>query len=310
MGTSDFAAVNLRKILDSDFYQIVSVFTQPDKPKGRGYKLEASPVKQLALKYNLDVMQPSTLKDDDVVKIIKSLEPDIIIVIAYGKILTRQILDIPKYGCINIHGSLLPKYRGAAPIQWSVINGEKYAGVTSMFMDEGLDTGDIIAQDKILIDPDETSGELMERLSIVSARTLMKTLEMIKDKTVTRKPQDESQVSLAPMLEKSLSFISFDKPARDLHNIIRGLNPWPVAKVNYNKKNIKIYKSKVIDESGFVGAPGEIVNEDRFIVACSEGSIEFLEIQLEGKKRMMSKDFLKGNKIKRGDIINNIYLEN
>lgn len=306
MGTSDFAAVNLKKILDSSCreYQVLSVFTQPDKPKGRGYKLEASPVKKLALENNLDIQQPETLRDDKVVEFIKNLNPDLIVVIAYGKILTREILDIPSLGCINMHGSLLPKYRGAAPVQWSVINGDEYAGVTSMYIDEGLDTGDIIIQDKILIDPNETSGELMERLASVSAKTLIKTLEIIKNNTVTRKAQDESQVSFAPTLDKSLSNIDFNKPARELHNIIRGLNPWPVAKINYNNKNIKIYRSKIIDENNLLGKPGEIIDDKRFIVACARGSIEFLEIQAEGKKRLISKDFLVGNKIKIGDIIN------
>lgn len=306
MGTSDFAAVNLKKILDSDSekYKVVSVFTQPDRPKGRGYKLEASPVKKLALENNLQIQQPESLKESSVVEIIKDLNPDLIVVIAYGKILTREILDVPKLGCINMHGSLLPKYRGAAPIQWSIINGEKYAGVTSMFIDEGLDTGDIIIQDKILIDPDETSGNLMERLAGVSANTLIKTLEIIKNKSVTRKIQDESQASFAPTLNKSLATINFNKSARELHNMIRGLNPWPVAKISYNNKNIKIYKSFVVDEDGFFGTPGTVIDDKRFIVACSSGSIEFLEVQLEGKKKMMTKDFLIGNKIKLGDIIN------
>ena len=305
MGTPEFAAVSLKEIINQG-YDIKAVFTQPDKPKGRGYKLEASAVKKLAQELNLNVYQPATLRDSETVSLIESLAPDIIVVIAYGRILTKQILDIPKYGCVNIHGSLLPQYRGAGPVQWSIINGEKYAGVTSMFMNEGLDTGDMIIKDKILIDPDETSGQLMERLAPVGTKVLIETLKMIETGNVVRIPQDDNEATLAPMLDKSLSNIDFNKSAREIHNMIRGINPWPVAKINYSGKVMKVYKSKVIDDDLVKGIPGQIIDDKKFVVACKKGLLELLEIQLEGKKRMKSEDFLRGHKIKRGDIVSSI----
>lgn len=303
MGTPDFAAVSLKKLFDSG-YNIKAVFTPKDKPKGRGYKLEASPVKQLALKYNLPVFQPQNLKSAETIELIKGFNPDVIIVIAYGVILPKEILDIPKYGCINVHASLLPKYRGAGPVQWSIINGEEYTGVTTMFMDEGIDTGDIILKDELFIELNETAGELMGRLAILGSKVLLKTLDMLNDNTIVRTPQNNSQATLAPILEKSLSFIDFNKPALEVHNLIRGINPWPVAKVNLHGKMLKIYKSKIVERELVKGIPGTIIDSKEFIVACLKGSIALVEVQVEGGKKMLAKDFLRGHKINVGEIIN------
>lgn len=302
MGTPDFAAVSLKELLKCG-YNIKAVFTPKDKPKGRGYKLEAPPVKQLALQYELPVFQPQNLKCSESVELIKSFDPDVIVVIAYGVILPKEILDIPKYGCINVHASLLPKYRGAGPIQWSIINGEKYAGVTTMFMDEGIDTGDIILKNELLIEPNETAGELMSRLAVLGSKTLLETLGMLSNNTVVRVPQNNSQATLAPILKKSLAFINFNKPALEVHNLIRGINPWPVAKVNLNGKMLKVYKSKVIEKDFIKGIPGTIIDNEEFVVACLKGSIALLEVQLEGGKKMLAKDFLRGHKVKVGEII-------
>ena len=302
MGTPLFATISLESLI-SYGYDIVAVFTNPDKPKGRGYKLESPPVKISALKYDIPVFQPKSLKDPQIVDLIKNFKPDLIVVIAYGKILPKQILDIPKYGCVNIHASLLPKYRGAAPIQWSIINGDKYSGVTSMFMNEKLDSGDIIIKDKVLINPDETSEELMERLAPIAAKNLLKTVNLIDNNSVIFTPQNENDVTFAPILSKSLSSINFNMPALTVHNLIRGINPWPVAKIIYKDKLIKVFRSKIVDLNSKKGVPGEIIDEKNFIVACQNGTIEFLEIQPENGKKMLSKDFLLGHKIKIGDII-------
>lgn len=301
MGTPDIAVISLKALLKNK-YDIISVYTAPDKPRGRGYKIEESPVKKLAKEYNLEIHQPSTLKKLEEIELIEHFNPDLIVVLAYGKILPKSILSIPKYGAINIHGSLLPKYRGAGPIQWSIINGEKYAGVTSMFMDEGLDTGDIILQDKMLIDPNETSGELMERIAPLAAKVLLKTIKLIEAQTVIRIPQDGTKATFAPVLDKSLSAIRFNKSALEIHNLIRGLNPWPGARISYQGRFLKIYKTKIITQNNIFGTPGTLIDNKKFILACEEGSIELLEIQLPGKRKISGKDFLLGYNVKIGEI--------
>lgn len=307
MGTPQFAAVGLEKILSCNHndYNIKAVFTPNDKPTGRGYNIKPSPVKQLALKYGLTVYQFQDLRGQESIDVIKKINPDVIVVIAYGVILPKEVLEIPVYGCINVHASLLPKYRGAGPVQWSIINGEKYTGVTTMFMDEGLDTGDIIFQDKILIGNNETSGELMERLAVLGSETLLKTLEMMKSGNIIRLPQNNDEATWAPMLNKSVAFIDFKKSAIEIHNLIRGINPWPIAKIKFNGKMLKIYKSEVIDEKTVENKkPGQIVDNKKFIVACGKGYIKLLEVQLEGGKRMNGEDFLRGHPIRSGNIIN------
>ncbi len=297
MGTPDFAAKSLKSLIDSK-YDVCAVFTQPDKPKGRGYKLTPSEVKKLALENNIEVFQPAKLKTGEAFDIIKELNPDIIVVVAYGKILPKEIIEFPKYGCINVHGSLLPKYRGAAPIQWSVINGERKTGVTTMYMDEGLDTGDMILKEETDILENETSGELYERLSVLGAKLLIKTIEEIESGSTKREKQDNNNFSYAPMLNKDMALIDWNKSADEIHNLIRGLNPWPIAFSYINGKRVKIYKSCISNLVGKV--PGEVISEKPFVISCGENTaIELLEVQYEGKKRMSSGDFLRGYKIEK-----------
>ena len=297
MGTPDFAAKSLKSLIDSK-YDVCAVFTQPDKPKGRGYKLTPSEVKKLALENNIEVFQPAKLKTGEAFDIIKELNPDIIVVVAYGKILPKEIIEFPKYGCINVHGSLLPKYIGAAPIQWSVINGERKTGVTTMYMDEGLDTGDMILKEETDILENETSGELYERLSVLGAKLLIKTIEEIENGSTKREKQDNNNFSYAPMLNKDMALIDWNKSADEIHNLIRGLNPWPIAFSYINGKRFKIYKSCISNLVGKI--PGEVISEKPFVIACGENTaIELLEVQYEGKKRMSSEDFLRGYKIEK-----------
>lgn len=301
MGTPDFAVPCLQKLID-DGHDVKAVFTQPDKPKGRGYKMVMTPVKELAVKYEIPVYQPVKLRgDEEVFELIESIKADIIVVVAYGQILPKRVLGAPKLGCINIHASLLPRYRGAGPIQWSVIDGESVTGVTSMFMAEGLDTGDMILKKETEIGENETSGELHDRLSVIGAECLSETLKLFENGTVTRTQQDDSLSNYAPMLKKSMGKIDFTWDKKRLHNLIRGMSPWPGAYTYLNGKLLKIHKAKIA-ESG-QGEPGEIIDDKKFIVACSDGALEFLEVQLEGAKRMSAGDFLRGKKLEKGTIL-------
>lgn len=300
MGTPEFSAVSLNELI-SNGYDIRAVFTQPDKPVGRKQILTFPPVKEIALDNNIEVYQPKTLKSQDILNIIRGISPDVIVVVAYGKILPKNILDVPKIGCVNVHGSLLPKYRGAAPIQWSIINGEQETGITTMFMDEGLDTGDILLKEITCINDNETSGDLYERLSKIGAKLLIKTLKGLEKGEIIRMKQGKGE-SYAPPLNKSLAEINFNKTATEVHNLIRGLNPWPIAYTVIDGKNLKVYDSRIALNS--INAPGEVINISPFIIGCGGGtSIEFTEVQLEGKKRMSSKEFLKGFKINKGKIL-------
>lgn len=306
MGTPDFALGCLLALIENK-YDVCGVFTQPDKPKGRGYELSASPVKQMALEKNIPVFQPSTLKNGEAFEIIKELNPDIIVVVAYGKILPKDILDFPKFGCINIHASLLPKLRGAAPINFAIINGDKKTGVTSMYMNEGLDTGDMLLKEEVEINDDQTAGELFEVLSVLGARVLIKTLEKIKDNTITRQPQDESMATYASIIDKKLGKIDFNKSALQVHNLIRGTNPWPGAFASLNGKTMKVLKSKIKNEIK-EAPPGEVIFADTkngLVISCGEGAIIIQQLQFEGKKRMEATEFLKGNKIEIGTILGN-----
>lgn len=301
MGTPDFAVPCLEKLIHSK-HEIVAVFTQPDKKKGRGYTLTAPPVKELALNHGIQVFQPESLKNQQILSLSVSLKPDLIVVVAYGKILPKNILDLPPLGCINVHGSLLPKYRGAAPIQWSVINGEKITGVTTMYMDEGLDTGDIILKSETKIGENETSGELFDRLSVMGAELLSKTLNGIEAGNLVREKQNDEMATYAPMLNKSLSKINWSDSAEKIHNLVRGLNPWPVAMTAIDNKNVKIYRTKVAES--LCGKLGEVKSIEPFIVSCGNNSaIEILELQLESKKRMNSSDFFRGYKLNIGTIL-------
>lgn len=303
MGTPDFAVACLEKLIGSR-HKVLAVFTQPDKPVGRKQILTAPPVKELAVKNGISVYQPESLKkDSSAVEILKELNPDIIIVVAYGKILPKEILKLPKFGCINVHASLLPKYRGAAPIQWAVINGDKETGVTVMQMDEGLDTGDMLLVKKTAIDENETSEELFDRLSLIGADALIECLDLIEKGNITPEKQDESKATFTKKITKEMCPIDWTKSAIEIHNLVRGLQTWPCATTVLNGKTLKIHKTKLSNITG--NKPGCVVdNNDNVTVCCGDGTcIEILELQPEGKKRMSAKAFLLGNKIEINTIL-------
>lgn len=298
MGTPEFAVLPLKKIIDSG-YNVIGVFTQPDKPKGRGYILTPPPVKECALEYNIPVYQPKSMKDGEALEILKKLSPDIIVVAAYGKILPKEILELPRYGCINIHASLLPKYRGAGPIQWCIINGEKKSGVTIMQMSEGLDTGDMLIKAETEIEENETADELHDRLSVIGSEIIIDALDKIEKGLLKPEKQDDSLSSYAPMLTKKLCPIDWNKSAREIHNQVRGLNSWPVAVANVNGKKVKIYSTRVSEKNGNIG---NVISLNPLTIACGNGSIEIYELQPEGKKRMKSDDFIRGYRINKDTI--------
>ena len=279
-------------------YPVSGVFTQPDKPKGRGYKMVPPPVKELALEKGLPVFQPASLKPDESFETLRSLNPDLIIVVAYGKILPKRVLDLPKYGCINVHASLLPKYRGAGPIQWAVLNGETETGVTTMMMAEGVDTGDMLEQTRTPIGENETADELYTRLSKIGADTLLTTLRKLENDSLLRTPQDDSLSSHAPMLDKTLSPIDFTKDARVIHNQIRGLSSWPAASTTYKGKRLKVYESRLVPMDG---EPGTVLDPKKFIVACGKGAVQLVSVQYEGGKRMPADAFLRGKPAEKGE---------
>jgi len=297
MGTPDFAATSLAALIGAG-HNILAVFTQPDKPVGRHRVLTAPPVKELALKNNISVFQPQSLKDGKAENILKELCPEVVVVVAYGKIIPESMLSLAPF--INVHGSLLPKYRGAAPIQWSVINGEKYGGVTTMFMDKGLDTGDIILKDKTEIKECETSKELYERLANIGADLLLKTLDLIKAGKAPREKQDDSKSSYAPMLNKEMAVLDFSKGKKEICSLICGLNPWPVAYTMLEGKRLKVFLAKPCENKG---KAGEIIDNKKFIVGCADGSVEFLSVQLEGSKMQSGEEFLRGKRLEIGSIL-------
>ena len=259
-------------------------------------------VKVLALERGLPVYQPATLRDTDIQNTLKELAPDVIVVVAYGKLLPKEVLDIPRLGCVNVHGSILPGYRGAAPIQWTVINGDEYGGVTTMYMGEGLDTGDIIEIYKTKVGENETSGELFDRLAKEGAKLLLHTLELIENGTAPRIPQNDEEATYASMLSKEMCVIDWSKPASEVHNLVRGLNPWPIALTTLEGKKVKIIETRV---SSLRGKEGEIVALEPLTVACGEGSVEILTLQIEGKRAMDSKSFLLGHRLSKGEKFGN-----
>lgn len=298
MGTPDFAVPSLEKLIEEKF-DVAAVFTQPDKPVGRKGVLTAPPVKTTALRHNIEVFQPQSLKDDSVYDLILSLKPELIAVVAYGKILPKRILEIPPKGCINVHGSLLPKYRGAAPIQRSILNGEETTGVTTMYMGEGLDTGDILLKEETLIGENETAQELFERLSVMGARLLVDTIDNLD--TITVQKQDDSLATYAHMIDRSLCPIDWNKSAREIHNKVRALSGWPVAQTTFNGKRLKIHSGHIGEKTS--ADAGEIIDNNKCIkVACGDGMSYVIDsLQLDGKKRMNSDVFLLGNNIKIGE---------
>lgn len=298
MGTPDFAVPTL-SVLVAAGHEIVGVFTQPDKPKNRGMKLQAPPVKVLALEYGIPVFQPEKVRDGTALGILQTLQPELIVVVAYGRILPQEILDCPTLGCINVHSSLLPNYRGAAPIHWAILNGETETGVTIMHMAQALDAGDIIAQAITPIEPDETVGELHDRLASMGAVLLVDTVRDLEKGIAERTVQDETQVSFAPMLSRALSPMNWSRTAKELHNQVRGLTPWPAAIATFAGKPCKVWKTRLSQEHSTKPAGTILEAGDKGIaVACGEGTVLVIEeLQAEGKRRMSASDFLHGNSI-------------
>lgn len=304
MGTPDFAVPCLGALAENG-HDVAAVFTQPDKPKGRGYKMIPTPVKAAAQEYGIPVYQPLSLrKGEDAetsMKTLREIAPELIVVVAYGQILPKEILDMPKYHCINIHASLLPAYRGAAPIQWSVLNGEKVTGVTSMLMAEGLDTGDMLIKKETEIGENETASSLHDRLSLMGAKVLLETVKAIEEGTLSPEPQDDSLSTYASRITKEMSELDFNKPAKELHNIIRGITGFTTLE----GKRLKVYASCVTEIKNSENIQnGTVTDTDRFIVKCGDGlGLMFAEIQPEGKKRMKTEDYLRGRKIEAGTVL-------
>ena len=307
MGTPDFSVGALEAIINSG-HEVTAVVTQPDKPKGRSKELQISPVKACALKYNLPVFQPVKIKEAEAVAKLREFEADIFVVAAFGQILSKEILTMPKYGCINIHASLLPKYRGASPIQWAVLNGEEVSGVTIMQMDEGIDTGDILMQETVTLDAKETGESLFDKLAVCGADLIVKALDAIEAGEVTPIKQDEAASTHVGMLKKEFGRMDFSQDAVVLERKIRGLNSWPSAYTYFKGKTLKIWDADVADASGFAKAQcGEVVDvtKDSFLVMTGNGLLAIKDVQLEGKKRMDVKSFLLGNTIEKGMVFPN-----
>ncbi|MDE7366100.1 MAG: methionyl-tRNA formyltransferase [Lachnospiraceae bacterium] len=300
MGTPEFAVQVLEAIVKAG-HEVVGVYTQPDKPKGRGKSMQYTPVKEKALEYSIPVFQPEQVRKPEVVEEMKKLEPEVIVVVAFGQILPETILNLPPLGCINVHASLLPKYRGAAPIQRVIIDGEKESGVTTMYMAKGLDTGDMIEKMVVPIDPKETGGTYHDKLAAAGAQLCLSTLQKLADGTAPRIPQDDELSCYAHMLNKSMGELDFQKPAEELERLIRGLNPWPSAYTRLEGKTLKIYEADVIEEEG-TAEPGTVTAVDKksFTVQCNPGALRITSLQLEGKKRMETAAFLLGYRITTG----------
>ncbi len=321
MGTPDFAVDTLEAIVKAG-HEVALVITQPDKAKGRGKKVMHTPVKEKALEYNLKVAQPERVREESFIEELEEIAPDVIVVVAFGQFLPERILNIPRFGCINVHASLLPAYRGAAPIQWAVIDGLKETGVTTMYMEKGIDTGDIICQSRVVLDREETGGSLFEKLAAEGAKLLVSTLEQLEKGTASRTKQDDSKSSYAKMLTKEMGRLDFTKDAVGLECLIRGFNPWPSAFTSINGKGLKIYRAEVLDDAeagvimeqakaGLEGEkesfdhldlPGTVIAVDKksFTVRCGNGALRIMNLQLEGKKRMDTSAFLLGYDIDRG----------
>lgn len=297
MGTPEIASVCLKKIL-ADGFEVVGVYTQPDRPKGRGMKLVCSAVKETALAAGIPVFQPENFREEETVEQLRDLRPDVCAVVAYGRILPQRVLDVPAYGCINIHASILPKYRGSAPYQWAVLDGLRETGVTAMYLCRQMDAGDIIEIARTPIGENETAGQLLERLAVLGANLLSRTLTRFESGPVPATPQNEAEATYAPMLDKSMCPIDWTKTAWQVHNHVRGLHPWPVATMELGGKTFKVHATKVVPGSG---RPGEILGLSKtgLRVACGEGAVEVLSLQAEGGKRMSAPDYFRGHPLER-----------
>lgn len=293
MGTPDIAAVCLKKLIE-DGFDVVGVYTQPDRPKGRGMKLVAPPAKELALQHNIPVFQPESFREDAAVEQLRELRPDVVAVVAYGRILPQRVLDIPQFGCVNIHASILPQYRGSAPYQWAVLDGQKETGVTAQFMALQMDAGDIIDITKTPIGENETAGELLDRLAVLSADLLSSVLADIAAGKTHRTPQNEAEATVAPMLDKSMCPIDWNKTAQQIHNQVRGLHPWPVATMELQGKRFKVHETRPVSGNG---TPGQILGLTKtgLVIACGEGAVEIRSLQAEGGKRMAAWDYFRGH---------------
>ena len=293
MGTPDIAATCLKKVI-ADGFEVVGVYTQPDRPKGRGMKMVFPPVKEVAIANNLPVFQPENFREDETVEQLKNLRPDVVAVVAYGRILPQRVLDLVPQGFINIHASVLPQYRGSAPYQWAVLDGLKETGVSAQFMVHAMDAGDVVGVSKTPIGPDETAGELLDRLAVLGADLLSETLTKYENKELIPVPQDESKVTMAPMLDKSMCPIDWTKNAQQIHDKVRGLHPWPVATMELQGKKFKVHATKIVPGSG---KPGEILGLTKtgLKIACGDGAIEVTSLQAEGGKRMAAPDYFRGH---------------
>lgn len=304
MGTPDFSVGTLEAILASG-HSVEAVFTQPDRPVGRKQELRPTPVKEAALRHGLPVYQPEKIRDPENVELLRSIQPDVIVVAAYGQLIPASILHLPEYGCLNVHASLLPAYRGAAPIQWAVLNGEKVSGVTIMQMDEGLDTGDMLTRQEVVLDPEETGGSLFNRLSAAGAELLVRTLEELPSgRIVPRKQPEESTTPYARMIRKSDGWVDWSRTAGAIDCQIRGLNPWPTAFTSFGGKQLKLWKASVREDVDSGKAPGTVLRADGsgILVQTGEGALNLTEIQMEGKKRMSAAEFLRGHRILPGEL--------
>ena len=302
MGTPEFAVPTLEALVKE--HNVTAVVTQPDKPKGRGKKMMFSAVKEKALEYGLTVYQPEKVKDSDFVQVLKELAPDIMVVVAFGQILSEEILNIPKYGCINVHGSLLPEYRGAAPIQWSIIHGREYGGGTTMYMAKGLDSGDMILKAQEKIRDDDTYGSLYDRLSVIGADLLIKTLELIESGEAPRTPQNDAEATTAPMITREMERINWNDRADNIVNLIKGLNPQPVAHTLLKGEKLKIWFAEK-EGNGYTGTPGEIVDVRKkdFVVMTADGAVAVKEVQAQGGKKMTTDAYMRGHAIDKGTIL-------
>ena len=305
MGTPDFAVGTLEAIVGAG-HEVAAVVTQPDKPKGRGGVMAMSPVKECALRHGLTVLQPLKARNPEFIDEIRAINPDVIVVVAFGQIIPSEIIHMPKFGCINVHASLLPKYRGASPIQWTVLDGCEYSGVTTMLMDEGIDTGDILETATVKLDERETGGSLFDRLSLVGAKLLVETLDKAEAGQLHPVKQDDSQSSYVRMIDKSFGLMDFTQPVEVLERKVRALNPWPSAFTHMDEKLLKIWDATVIQDSSVkAGDYGKVKTDGKtcFMVACDGGYLSVNELQLEGKKRMKVEDFLRGYSIKEGTVL-------
>ena len=302
MGTPDFSVGTLEALVEAG-HEVVLAVTQPDKPKGRGGKIQFTPVKETAMKYDIPVFQPKKVREPECIEELRKYHADVMVVVAFGQILPKEILEMTPYVCINVHASLLPKYRGAAPIQWAVIDGEEVSGVTTMQMNEGLDTGDMIMKTEIVLEEKETGGSLFDKLAAAGAKLCVETLEALENKTASWKPQGETPTAYARMLDKEIGNIKWEKTAVQIERLIRGLNPWPSAYTDWNGKVMKIWEAEVVDKNN-EAEPGTIVKveKDGFYVQTGEGQIKVTALQIPGKKRMEADAFLRGYQIEEGTL--------